>query len=125
MTHEEVAKLTDEEIRIKVAELCGWKSIEPYKPEGCQLYKDLFGLKRGRFGQIPNYPQDLNACHEMEKCLRLTGVEGTGYVGYLEQIVLGAPWPEYDANKILHMTRATARQRCNAFVMTLTAVETP
>jgi len=111
MTHEEVSKLTDEEIRIKVAELCGWKSIEPYKPEGCQLYKDLFGLKRGRFGQIPNYPQDLNACHKV-----------------VNSWTDPSKWFAYDTH-IARITRkagtfswnATARQRAEAFLMTMTA----
>lgn len=85
----EIKAMTDEELRIKVAELLG------VMPPSVACY----GMS-----EVPNYPADLNACHEMEKAL------------------LGDNWHDYAA--LLKSTaqfrwHATARQRCEAFVATM------
>lgn len=93
--------MTDEEINIKIAELCGWKifshwhnlwapprRVVEYECDACP---------------IPSYTKDLNACHEFEKTL--THIND---------------WMLYD--KALAETtegfnfHATARQRCEAFL---------
>jgi hypothetical protein len=50
--------MTDEQINIKIAEICGWKTqIARYK-NNQPVYR-----------KPPNYAADLNACHEFEKTL--------------------------------------------------------
>ena len=109
MTLDQIQALTDEEIRVRVAELCGWtyagsdSTTRFYCPPGTT---DL----AKRHGFIPNYPADLNACHEFEAALS------------------GQQWPKY-VTKLCELTRdrngeglvfATARQRCEAFLAVMT-----
>jgi len=104
MTSEEYDKLSDEEIRIKVAECAG---------KTCTCRGSLFGT--GYTGceihdpDENNYLNDLNACHEFEDHLIATLHE--------------AGWREYSSHFYGHTRpiRATARQRCKAFVLTMTA----
>ena len=94
--------MTDEEIRIKVTELLGWYIADA---------KNGLGVAHGQaiwphtVKPLPNYPQDLNACHEMEKAMGHG--EQWWYVGLL-QGKLGDLWGF-----------ATARQRCEAFIKTM------
>ena len=95
--------LTDDEIRIKVAEAMGWDKV--YKgPEPdnrwispCGRYKTL--------EEIPNYPLDLNACAEFEKTL--TDKE----LWQIDAILFNLP--DCRAPFV-----ATARQRCLAYLKT-------
>jgi hypothetical protein len=123
MTVDEVKHLSDDELRIKVAELCGWKNIEPYRPNGCQLFKDLFGLHIGMFGRLPDYPNDLNAMHEAEKllitCPRLDSTDTIKgrtdwYSSDLMRVMGGAR-----RSSLFSISHATARQRAEAFVLTM------
>jgi hypothetical protein len=109
MTREQWAKLTDEEKRIKVAELCGWKR----------------GAKRDRGGHywampgwypqctwvedsMPDYLNDLNAMHEAEKTIHDDYRDM--YADYLVEISGFHP---------LGVWSTTARQRAEAFVLTM------
>lgn len=105
---------TDEALRIAIAEVCG--TLRPGKP----IHEHRYGpgpmkvIARGK-PISPNYPSDLNACHEMEKVL--TAEHIFPYEIHLCQIIhqdgpvapgpLGFEW------------HASARQRCLAFVKTL------
>ena len=72
-------KMTNDEIRVKVAELCGW-TFEPSRERQKRGYlispkfKEKVTLwKDGQLGggdALPNYPEDLNACAEMESTLK-------------------------------------------------------
>ena len=134
-TLEEIKALSDDELRIKVAELLGWKDVRNMEytcacaPAGvcehCQAKLcgwDRRGglidsLRTGCYisGHVPDYPRDLNACHEMESWFwhRYAGSE--------------FKWGEYVRNLISvcghpsnqHHCRATARQRCEAYVLTM------
>jgi len=107
MTHEEVSKLTDEEIRFKVAELCGtWRWRHCY---------DLYG--KDPFFDSPNYPEDLNACHEFEKTIHTVQVQT--YRKHLQSLV-----EQEVETGMFGIWHATARQRCEALLMTMTAGET-
>lgn len=57
--------MTTDEMRIAIAEKVGWKKVPVYEWEGNTRvpfqYVDL--------DVVPNYPTDLNACHEMENVL--------------------------------------------------------
>lgn len=80
---EQIQQLSDDELRIKVAELLGWRF---QKARGWALrlldwlHRDrgTVALPPGVSSQwrgisprgVPDYPNDLNACHEMEMALR-------------------------------------------------------
>ena len=86
--------MTNEQINIKIAELCGWQTSAPSWDVGRH--------------DCPNYAADLNACHEFEKTL-LTADSFCGH------------WEEY-SNRLVSLLgctdifHATARQRCEAFL---------
>ena len=116
MTTQEVQALTDEEIRVKVAELQGWENVHRFNkwqeggPASCKD-GDLVGDFNGRTRcHLPNYPADLNACHEVEKML--TNEQWPAYSSTLWRITNQAP-----SNYECH---ASARQRCEALLITLT-----
>lgn len=129
MTREEVQRLSDEELRIKVAELCGWRGGERGEwtdPEG--EHQQALYPTGGAFGKLfghskydrevpDDYPHDLNAMHEAEKLLdgNERGMEASRamlYKGTLANIC-GDPCP-------IH---ATAAQRAKAFVLTMAKLE--
>ncbi len=118
--------MTNEELRVKVAELCGWKQI------ATELEMKFFGGPQQRETDeavssfmLPDYPNDLNACAEFEKTLtdhqlriygdQLQEILRWYIVGYIEQ--------DYRANfvKLAKIACATAEQRCRAFVATMEA----
>lgn len=115
--------LTDEEIRIKVAEAMEWTPT----PEG-RWTKDQAGLAPPYFDtcQLPNYPADLNACAEFEKTL--TDEERIAYVLYLNashetaDIFYPDPterkWQRKVASEAFCLVTTTSRQRCLAYLKT-------
>ena len=112
MTYAQVKALTDEEIRIKVAELLGWVSngAGAWHKDGA-VRKLVFEDGEGRFRDthpLPNYPRDLNACHEFEKTL--ADGQWTLYTDMLTPV---------DTHYVQrrHCAHATARQRCEAFII--------
>ena len=132
MTLEEIKKISDEELRIKVAELCGWKPEVDRRDLTCIC---TIWTKNGKVasssGHLPDYPQDLNAMHEAEELLQLCNDPeckhdecGKGTWGFytrtLDEVVddnfqKGGSWGvSYSA---------TARQRAEAFVLTMIATE--
>ena len=54
---------------------------------------------------VPDYPDDLNACHEMEDTL--TGISWAEYLAHLELVC---------ESKLNHPVHATAAQRCEGFL---------
>ncbi|TXH19509.1 MAG: hypothetical protein E6R03_00410 [Hyphomicrobiaceae bacterium] len=106
MTRSEVQKLSDELLLLKVAWLLGWKSID--KRYALFAHRGLSGRKPndvdGIEHPVPDYPHDLNACHEMEKTIIKKGLV-QDYVDHM-----------FEENGEWH---ATARQRCEAFVLTM------
>lgn len=83
--------MTDEQMNIKIAELCGWQTSAPSWDVGKH--------------DCPNYTADLNACHEFEKTL--TPEQESAYWEHLLQAhEYIQPWAGC----------ATARQRCEAFL---------
>lgn len=115
------SEMTDEQLRIKVAELLGITDIHPLSRveywENWRKFEGWLNLPVGRSEsgeliKINDYPNDLNACHEMEKSL--DAVQRLQYVGLLHY---GTPknnaWDQEDAADVC---MSTARQRCEAFV---------
>lgn len=100
--------MTREAQRIAIATACGWTPC--YK--GCNGKTWRLPDDSGCVQNIPNYLNDLNACHEMEKVL--TDAKWTVYREHLRTVVLGgirlvSEWCKAD----LH---ATAARKCEAFL---------
>lgn len=118
--------MTDNELRVKVAELCGWKDIEERLLPCCRGVKSrLCGRMEHEhaFHACPNFPHDLNACHEMEEALDTFGAK-IRYLSYLRLACTGEA--KHYPNSALHellVIRATARQRCEAFVRAMEEVK--
>jgi hypothetical protein len=101
--------MTPDQQRIAIATACGWTDIRRQR-----LYagdQDLWGTKitggEKHRNRLPDYLNDLNAFHEMEKVL--TSEQVTSYVDFLE--LMNERWstPAF----------ATAPQRAEAFLRTL------
>jgi hypothetical protein len=112
--------MTDEQIRLKIAERCGWHE----RPEPVGSYNaTTWWHNNDRYPSnvmpVPDYLNDLNACHEMEKaCLRPTLQDNA-----MERDEKFVRWDNYMEQLGRKMSRddiahATARQRCEAFLRT-------
>lgn len=95
------------ELRIRVAELCGWHPT----PEGYWTTNPA-----GQWAiELPDYPCDLNACHEFEEAI---SAHFLLFESHLKEICLrdwrgtGGDQPYCNSFPI----HATAEQRCRAFV---------
>lgn len=99
------SELTDDEIRVMIAEDQGWTDI--WHGEHTGIFTGCCPLSK-KDQLISNYPADLNAIHEVENVLIAQGlwVECSTRLGW----VGAAP-----DRRILH---ATARQRCEAYLIT-------
>lgn len=95
-----LSELTNEQVRVIIATRLGWTEVQIFPGVGVKGRDP----KTGTPEHVPNYPQDLNACAEMEATL--------------EQ----PEWIEYDALldyiNMMRKASATARQRCDAFLLT-------
>jgi hypothetical protein len=124
MTIEELAKLSDEELLVRCAELCGWV-FTPVTVCGSPGWRAEAPKVRGQLGdmyhyniswressrmsiEFPNYPADLNAMHAA--WMALSESEKVHFQERLQRAVL---WT-IDENTWL--IAATARQRCIAFI---------
>jgi hypothetical protein len=94
--------MTDEQMRIKIAEACGWIHHHMRPSETERLQKKWYYLS-----DLPDYLNDLNAMHEAEKVLK------------------GGMRSKYDAELTLICLRdynfiweSTAAQRAEAFLKT-------
>lgn len=94
--------MTDEQMRIKIAEACGWIHHHMRPSETERLQKKWYYLS-----DLPDYLNDLNAMHEAEKVLK--GGMRSKYDAELTLICLR------DCNFIWE---STARQRAEAFLKT-------
>jgi len=99
--------MTDEQMRIAIAEACGWKV-----PNGCTNYRVRPEGSRVFFNPLtdddplPDYLNDLNACSEFEAMLN--SVERFTYLVELNKLCGDEPSAVW----------ATARQRAEAFLKT-------
>jgi hypothetical protein len=102
-----------DELRIKVAELCGWKK-EEYTNLGDDRYTPIRHITRWKKDNdiawkpedLPNYPADLNAMHEAEKTyIRSDNDRCIAYIHHLTKMCgCDFEWT------------ATAQQRAECFV---------
>jgi hypothetical protein len=112
---------TDEQI-IAIAKVCGWRKGD-FRASWCHP-DNWSAAKNGAYGvwvsqdKLPNYPSDLNACHEMEKMLNYEQAEL--FEDSLCDIAKSAndvlENPLQSKSFIFH---ATAAQRAEAFLRTL------
>ena len=103
MTRKDYAKLTDEEVRIKVAEYDGWKQVRAQ----FGTVQGIMPPMRGWI-EVPDYLNDLNAMHEVEeKCIGLEGEKADRYMDWLQRIA--DPWDWH----------AKAAERAEAFVLVM------
>ena len=120
MTSEEYDKLSDEEKRIKVAELCGWSDINPKARGASANWTTINGRNPAKshfnYEAVPDYLNDLNAMHEAERAvptgkMRTYAIELHHSSG-LHDISLGAHMWRF-------MQSATAAQRAEAMAVTM------
>jgi len=110
MTREQWQKMSEEEKRVKVAELCGWKKsilsnfayqLIPPMGDGSQVMC------------CPDYLHDLNAMHEAEKVIGGNhNPKWADYCAFLDEVV---DFGGVGGSKIA----ATAEQRAEAFALTM------
>ena len=115
MTLKEIQDLSDDELRIRVAEFMGYKGIKPWTA----LNHGQFFGQLGRYTgvSVPNYPQDLNACQvvwdEASPTARAAWMDKLDEVcGVVRETDCGVINPEA-------WVWAPARQRCEALVLAM------
>jgi len=106
--------MTNEQINITIAELCGWTEISHYT----QAVDGWYGYEPedGPHSQVPDYCNDLNAMHEAEKTLIFS--ERRLFRHWLQKV------KSYDLGDdviiaIDECVHATAKQRAEAFLRTI------
>lgn len=136
-TSKELEALPDDELRVMLAELCGWKKLASPEPllwtrDGVQHVVGHAPWRGpdGRLKQdedLPNYPQDLNACHELEVTLdedqykhfalllvKLTAANRPFYTGYQYN-----PTDAIHVHSMMHAISTEPRHRTIALILTL------
>ena len=126
--------------RTKIAEACGWKwyvHVESSATEsahpGCRFldlpgkWMDFIFVREAQMNEPiaetgslpPDYFNDLNACHEMEK--EMTDNQWEEYTIRLTGEEMGEEWPTCFLNlsAVANAIHATAAQRAEAFGKTL------
>ena len=108
--------MTDEQMRIAIAEACGWTEIQ-----WSELINPCIAIEKKQFCRdtepfrclwLPDYLNDLNAMHEAEKVLTEAGVNiWWKYVGFINR----HNETFFGLETAVH---ATARQRAEAFLRT-------
>ena len=107
--------MSPESQQIAIAEACGWTNVREtsFNLLGCHPKADLSALSDEYLcaRTVPDYPADLNACHEFEGKLIALGPPALDtYEIFLLAICTRA------GNRIF---RATAPQRAEAFLKTI------
>lgn len=121
----ELNAMPDDELRVMLAEILGARWYAIHAGSSMLSFKELdakHGWKLGKAesqsinGDVPNYPADLNACHEVVMSLpvrddRLNAPDRLGYRVWLRSV---CNHPHHT-----HYVDATARQRTIALILTL------
>lgn len=120
MTREKWAAMSDDERRIKIAELCGLESIHFDKNRTRLLHvvrRQLFG---GYATRVPDYLNDLNAMREVLDTLE-GGVRHLAYMNNIMKVIIpdGDEWWAGSNNDLESLHNATAAQRAEAFALTM------
>lgn len=118
MTIEEASKLSDEQLRVRIAEFCGWKASK----NEIRFMDGPNGEHASYISGLPDYPKDLNAMHGA--ILKLGREHWTDYTMHLRQVIVAeCEAPEFyvydDTIADIWFYNATARQRAIALVATI------
>ena len=117
MNHKKWLKLSPEEQKIKVAELCGWKFVtnHPTRENHWVRPSDpTFPISQEVVLQwMPDYLNDLNAMHEAERAYFRARTCEDPYLRYRRKLI------EVVGGDLIDAITATAAQRAEAFVCTL------
>lgn len=124
-TREEYAKLTPKEVRIKIAEYRGWTDIaerEIFLGNDEHTTSTITGSHRDYgdgFYELDDYLNDLNAMHEAVSKLTEEQREDLAWCLFdLTESNFGEPYSG-DVTDLHWTTEATAKQRAEAFVLTM------
>ena len=102
--------MTDEEINLAIAESKGWTKC--YK--GCDGKTWRLPDDSGCQQSLPDYCNDLNLMHEVEKTLVTVELQAK-YIKWLRNLSFDRDWTEADGWACF----ATARQRAEAYLRTI------
>ena len=117
--------MTDQQINEAIAVACGWK-YEPRQLKVANIpIEDSFPWinpqnERCRGPHVPNYCKDLNAMHEIEGSFDYN--KQLLFMSFLNSLV-AATETEEDHDKMRFLWHATARQRAEAFLRTISKWE--
>jgi len=106
--------MTPDQQRIAIATFCGWTDFE-WAVLLFGSYTKGDNIWRGK--EVPNYPNDLNACQEMEKTL--TDRQHKAFRRHLFSDIESDHDAGEGENDERYFVSATAAQRCEAFLKTL------
>jgi hypothetical protein len=110
--------MTDEQLRIRVASLDSRARMGEWQFE---ILQECLSGDLTRVEYLPDYPNDLNAIHEVEKTL--TGEKRYALVDILCAVARRDHDPSMGpATAICEACFATARQRAEAYVKTMEAI---
>lgn len=124
MTIDDVKALYDDELRVKVAELCGWvRSENPFKNSRETWYRPETLLKIPQvLDDLPDYCGSLDAMHHAEQTL--SADQWNEYVRELDFIVRKTAehlpaWKEINPSRVIDavLVHATARHKAEAFIL--------
>lgn len=134
VTKSDSSPLTEEELRIWIAEKCGWKREEKefHRRDGPVIGRRWFHPEdkgnqcNGEFGKgfsrklgvlaLPDYTRDLNAMGEAVKIL--TSTQREAYIQCLERLTFCFTFmPASNEEKLSWMTEASATDRAKAFYL--------
>ena len=107
--------MTPDEIRIAVAECCGWQQHK-YNRAYCSCPSTPKGAAILWPTGLPNYPASLDACAEFEKTLTFNfnaEKNGSEWMDYLEWLGYCG---ENNTSELARLILATPLQRCEAFL---------
>jgi hypothetical protein len=109
--------MNKDEMRIKIAESCGWTEIEPCTcSDGVsRAYQPTAGAHKKH---LPDYLNDLNAMHEAEQTLwQKDWTSRHDFIDHLARII--NPVHGYWQQSGIYLLDATAAQRAEAFLRTI------
>jgi hypothetical protein len=109
-----VRELTDEQLRVIIAEACGWRKGREVFP-GEFVWHSAAGTLYGQ-SAIPNYSRSLDAMHEAAETL---GDMDHDLMNVKLSRICGDDFYERESHWSPSPIHATARQRAEAFVLTL------
>lgn len=102
--------MTPEQIRIAIAESVGWTKVIS------RIGGLFYGVQKGSVyyeEELPNWPEDLDAVHELEKTL----TEGEARA-YNRLLIVRGPKPLRDWTVDCYEWHTSALQRCEAYLRT-------